>query len=84
MSRNAWIAFAADVTAEQIIFLDETLFKAQSCWRSMAYTLMGDPARWQDDIRRGDTWSVLPAYTVEGYLRCTGVRKGYFNDEHFL
>ena len=55
--RNAWIAFAADVTAEQLIFLDESLFKAQICWRSMAYAPIGDPARWQDDIRRGDTWS---------------------------
>jgi hypothetical protein len=84
MLRNAWIAMAADVTAEQLVFLDETLFKAQSCWRSMAYAPIGDPARWHDDIRRGDTWSVLPAYTVDGYLPCTGVRKGYFNAEHFL
>ena len=49
--RNAWIAFAADVTAEQLIFLDESLFKAQICWRSMAYAPIGDPVRWQNDIR---------------------------------
>ena len=63
MLRNAWIAFAADVTAEQLVFLDETLFEAQSCWRSMAYTLISDPARWQDDIRRGDTWSITGLYS---------------------
>ena len=57
------IAFAADVTAEQLAVLDETLLEAQSRWRSMAYTLIGDPARWRDDVRRGDTWSITGSYS---------------------
>ena len=50
----------------------------------MAYRLIGDPARWSDDMRRGDTWSILPAYTTEGYLPCTGIKKGFFNCDDFL
>ena len=34
-------------------------------------------------MRRGDTWSILPAYTTEGYLPCTSIRLGYFNGEAF-
>ena len=45
--RNTWIAFAADVTAEQLVFLDKTLFRTQTCWRSMAYSPIGDPARYK-------------------------------------
>ena len=30
-------------------------------------------------MRKGDTWSILPAYTVDGYLPCTGIKQGYYN-----
>ena len=44
----------------------------------MAYRPIGDPARWKDDIRRGDTWSVLPAYTVEGLFTLHWDSEGLF------
>ena len=72
------------MTAEQLVFIDESLFKLATMWRSIAYAPIGDPARYQADIRRGDTYSILPAYTTEGYLPCTGVKKGIFNVEHLL
>lgn len=50
----------------------------------MAYAPIGDPARYHADIRRGDTVSVLPAYTTAGYLPCTAIKKGYFNKEAIL
>lgn len=42
----------------------------------MAYIAIGDPARWQADNRRGDTHSVLAAMTTDGYLPCTGIKRG--------
>ena len=53
--RTAWQAFMQDVTAEQLIFIDESLFKAQTGWRCLAYSPIGQAARWEDDMRRGDT-----------------------------
>ena len=73
-----------DVTAEQLVFIDESLFKAQTGWRCLAYAPIGQPARWEDNMRRGDTWSILPAYTTDGYLLCTGIKKGYYNGESFF
>ena len=35
-------------------------------------------------MRQGDTWSILPAYTVSGYLPCTGIKKGFYNTEDCL
>ena len=77
-------AFAGQVKAEQLVFVDETLFKFQTMWRSMAYAPIGDPARYHSDIRRGDTFSVLPAYTTDGYLPCTGVKKGYYSKDDLI
>ena len=82
--RTAWQAFMQDVTAEQLVFIEESLFKAQTGWRCLAYGPIGQAARWEDDMRRGDTWSILPAYTVDGYLLCTGTKQGYYNWEAFL
>ena len=99
--RVAWQAFASQVKAEQLVFIDESLFKLQTMWRSMAYAPIGkpplclsrssityvpigEPARYQGDMRRGDTYSVLPAYTTEGYLPCTGVKKGWYNTEQII
>lgn len=80
---TAWQTFMQDVIAEQLVFIDESLFEAQTCWRCMAYGPIGQAVRWEDDIRRGDTWSVLLAYTVEGYLPCIGIKKGFYNEKAF-
>lgn len=82
--RVAWQAFASQVKAEQLVFIDESLFKLQTMWRSMAYAPIGDPARYHGDMRRGDTYSILPAYTTAGYLPCTGIKKGYYSKEDIL
>ena len=50
----------------------------------MAYAPIGHPARWPDDLTRGKTWSILPAYTIDGYLPCIGIREGYYKREDFI
>ena len=82
--RVAWQAFASQVKAEQLVFIDESLFKLQTMWRSMAYAPIGEAARYRGDMRRGDTYSILPAYTTEGYLPCTGVKKGYYDTDDII
>ena len=34
-------------------------------------------------MRRGETYFILPAYTTDGYLPCTGLKLGYYNSENF-
>ena len=70
--------------AEQLVFFDESNFKKQSCWRRMAYGPIGEPTRYHGNINRGETYSLMPAYTVDGYLPCTALKESYFNaDEVF-
>ena len=82
--RDDWQAFILDVYAEQLVFLDDLIFKQQIGWRYMAYAPIDQPARWCDNLTRGTTWSILPAYAIDGYLPCTAIREGYFNKEAFL
>ena len=44
----------------------------------------GESARYQASRKRGHCWSVLPAYTIDDYLPCTGIREGWFNGEAFF
>ena len=47
----------------------------------MAYGPINETVRWNEDMRRRDTWSILPAYTVDGYLPCTGIKKASYNSD---
>ena len=82
--RLQWIADLLGLTAEQLVFVDETLFNESTGWRHRAYAPVGQPARYHADRTRGRSWSVLPAYTVDGYLPYTGIREGWFNGEAFF
>ena len=35
-------------------------------------------------MRRGDIYSILPAYTTVGYLPCTGIKHGYYKKEDLI
>ena len=48
------------------------------------YAPIGEAGRYHADPTRGRSWSVLPAYTIDGYLPCTGVREGWSNAEAML
>ena len=82
--RDAWLAFVSEARAEQLVFIDESLYKLQTMWRSMAYAPIGDPARYYTDIERGQTYSILSAYTISGYLPCTGIKEGFYNTNEFI
>ncbi len=82
--RLNWVADMLRLTAEQLVFVDESLFNETTGWRHQAYAPVGQPARYQASRTRGHCWSVLPAYTKDGYLSCTGIREGWFNGEAFF
>ena len=50
-----WQTFMLDIHAEQLVFLDESIFKQQTGWRCMAYAPIGQPARWCDDLTKDAT-----------------------------
>lgn len=82
--RRDWQALIVELHAEKLVFVDESLFNETTGWRKKAWGPVGSPARWHDDRTRGEAWSILPAYMVNGYLPCLGVKKGYYNAAEFL
>lgn len=81
--RRDWKAQCLEYTAEQYVFLDETLVNEATGWRHYAYAPIGQPGRYHADRTRGRLWSILPAYTLDGYLDCTGVKEGRFSGEDY-
>jgi hypothetical protein len=82
--RRAYLAEIAHIQAEQMVFLDESLFNEVTGWRLTAWAPIGAEGRYLGDRTRGSTWSVLAAYGTIGYLPCVVVREGYFNTEAFV
>jgi hypothetical protein len=73
----------AQFIADDLVFLDESIFNEKTGWRTKAYAPVGREARYHEDIRRGDTWSICAAMTLDGWLPCTAYKQGYFKADHF-
>jgi transposase len=71
-------------TADDLIFLDESIFNEKTGWRHQAYAPIGHEARYDANVRRGRTWSICAAMTLDGWISCTGVKEGYFNSDDFF
>lgn len=82
--RESYRACMRQFNAADLVFLDESIFNEKTGWRHKAYAPIGFTNRYFQDVRRGKTWAILPAYTVNGYLPCTGIKEGYYNNEEFL
>ena len=78
-----WEIHMAQLVAEQLVFVDESSFNRQTGWRLYTYRPIGEDARYQASRDRGPSYSILPAYTIEGYIAC-GVKQGYYNRDEFL
>ena len=50
----------------------------------MAYTSIDDSTRYYSNMRRGDTYSILPAYITVSYLLYTEIKKGYYSKKDIL
>jgi transposase len=67
--RNDWLFELQDYTAEQLVFLDESGSDSRTGDRQYGYSHRGSRAkvkRWLSDRKRV---SILPAYTIEGYIK---------------
>ena len=64
--------------AENLVFLDESIFNEKTGWRYCAFGPIGHDIRYPADIQQDCTWSICAAMTVSGWLPCTRVKKGYF------
>lgn len=81
--RRGYLSEMSGILAEEMVFLDESMFNQTTGWRGTAWAPIGQPARYIGDRTRGHAWSFLAGYTTEGYLPCYSIREGYFNADSF-
>jgi transposase len=82
--RQDYLVEMQKYAADRLVFIDESIFNEKTGWRTKGRAPMGRPAKVRGNINRGKSWSFLPAYTIDGYLPCHGIKQGYFNREEFL
>ena len=80
--RRGYLAEMVGITAEQMVFIDESLFNETTGWRLTAWAPIGQEGRYYADRTCGRSWSLLAAYTTEGYLKWR-VKEGYHNTASF-
>jgi hypothetical protein len=70
--------------AEDLIFLNKSIFNKKTGWRYNAYALIRDEACYITDITRGWTWAIYSVITLGGWLQCMAVKEGYFKVDNFI
>ncbi len=66
--RNGWMQRLSEWTAEQLIFLDESAACERTGDRRYGWAPSGITPMISQDLRRSKRWSILPAFTVDGYI----------------
>ena len=82
--RRGYLDDIRQFVAEDLVFLDESIFNEKTGWRYHGYAPTGTVPEINADINRGKTWSICAAMTLDGYLPCTVLKEGYFNTGDFL
>ena len=71
-----------DYTPNQLVFIDESASNKRTRDRKYRYALQGLTPRVKKLLKRSERYSVLPAYTVNGYIACM-VYQGGINKDLF-
>jgi transposase len=64
----AWRMKMAEWDARQLIFVDESAYNERTGDRRYSWAPVGRSAKIKRWLKKSIRWSVLPAYTLEGYL----------------
>jgi len=79
-----WIVDLLQLTTEQLVFIDETLFNETTKWHHQVYASVDESARYQVSRKKEHFWSIFLMYTINDYLFCIDIHEDWFNDETFF
>jgi DDE superfamily endonuclease len=80
--RDAWIRGLANYDANQLIFVDESAANEHTGDRKYGWAPIGVRPIENRSFRRSERWSILPAYTVDGFITWEVVH-GSFSAQKF-
>ena len=82
MVRDGWMARIGRYNANELVFLDESAANERTSDRKYGWAPRGVRAAEYLPIKRSERWSILPAYTTNGYLTYE-IYQGSFNTLRF-
>jgi DDE superfamily endonuclease len=80
--RNRWKARLCQWTADQLMFLDESACNERTGDRKYGWAPVGSAARVTSPLKHTEKWSILPLYTVNGFI-AWDIIKGSYNVDTF-
>jgi DDE superfamily endonuclease len=80
--RADWMRKLASYTADQLIFVDESATNERTGHRKCGWAPVGITPHEDRVFQRSKRWSVLPAYTVDGFM-IWDIEHGSFTQELF-
>jgi DDE superfamily endonuclease len=72
----------ADYTVEQLVFVDESAANEHTSHRKYGWAPVGVAPHEYRRLERSKRWSVLPAYTIDGFIAWE-IEHGSFSQELF-
>jgi hypothetical protein len=64
--------------ANNLIFLDKSIFNEKTGWRHQAYTSIDSKTRYEADLRRRRTWSIYATISLNNWLPYTEIQEDYY------
>jgi hypothetical protein len=75
--RAEWMQCLGEWQADQLVFLDESAINERSLDRKHGWAPIGQFARLVTSIKRTEKWSILPLYTIDGFLTAEIIKGSY-------
>ena len=75
--RHAWLLKLATWTAEQLIFIDKSAANERSMDCKYGWAPLGVTPHIYASIKRSERWSILPVYTIDGYVNWEVIQGSY-------
>ncbi len=80
--RRRWAIELCTMSAEQLVFVDESAANERTMNRRMGWSPRGFPCKVRMPGRHSVRWSILPAITIEGYISWD-IYQGSIDGERF-
>jgi len=81
--RQQWQGIAPFWETGRVICIDESAANGRTGYRKYGYSPIGVTAVQSTPLKRGERWSVLPAYTANGFLPGALIYQGSVTQEVF-
>jgi len=81
--RTRWLGRMAEWSPEQVVFVDESVSNERTGWRKYGWSPRGVAPIEIASIKRSQRWSILPAYSIEGWIEGTLCIQGSITAEIF-